>query len=111
MMTDRRASFRGMQALGIGVLATVAASINPGAPAAPSGDGVEIRVRVDRGEDLGQNFGSLFEARTRDGARPGFLQPLPADVVRTLPVSDVHPRDEERLNPRIIQPSAMRLTG
>lgn len=30
--------------------------------------GCEIRVDVDFGEDLGQNFGTLFETRTRDGA-------------------------------------------
>ncbi len=29
---------------------------------------VEITVGIDRGEDLGQNFGSLFEVRTKDGA-------------------------------------------
>jgi hypothetical protein len=27
-----------------------------------------IVVDLDRGEDIGQNFGSLFEARTEDGA-------------------------------------------
>ncbi len=29
---------------------------------------VEMRVVVDRGRDVGQNFGSLFEGRSRDGA-------------------------------------------
>lgn len=29
---------------------------------------VEFRVTFDRGEDIGQSFGSLFEARTSDGA-------------------------------------------
>ncbi|MCF6284609.1 MAG: hypothetical protein L3K26_05425 [Candidatus Hydrogenedentes bacterium] len=29
---------------------------------------VTIVVNTDRGEDIGQNFGSLFEARTKDGA-------------------------------------------
>ena len=29
---------------------------------------VEIRLRIDLGEDAGQNFGTLFEARTRDNA-------------------------------------------
>ncbi|HPA44786.1 MAG TPA: hypothetical protein PLG59_12270 [bacterium] len=28
---------------------------------------MEIRIRLDHGKDLGQNFGSLFEARTKDG--------------------------------------------
>ena len=28
----------------------------------------EIVVRLDRGEDIGQNFGSLFEGVTQDGA-------------------------------------------
>ena len=29
---------------------------------------IRVRVKIDRGTDLGQCFGSLFEARTSDGS-------------------------------------------
>jgi len=53
------------RSIGIVVIGIVApASVLPLASAQSA---VDIGVQLDRGEDLGQNFGTLFEARTKDG--------------------------------------------
>ncbi|MFH1743810.1 MAG: hypothetical protein ABIH23_32800 [bacterium] len=61
-MRDLNVPLRGINVLGIAIV--VAANFCVSAMSAD----VEICVQVDRGEDIGQNFGSLFEARTKDGA-------------------------------------------
>ena len=67
--------------MGVWLMAGVCASSQPAGA-------LEIGVVVDRGEDLGQSFGSLFEASTKDGAfviGAGFL-----DVYNTYDRSDRH---------------------
>jgi len=63
---DRRAN---ALCLGIWVLLTGTVSSAQVQPADRSGvGGMRFTVRIDRGRDLGQNFGSLFEVPSADGA-------------------------------------------
>lgn len=54
-------------ALGLAVCASVVRTAEAQTPPAGDRPVVKIRVRVDRGRDLGQPFGSLFEATSDDG--------------------------------------------